>query len=82
MITIMKINYERGCVADNVTDHMIAKHFELVLHWSQCLQDLTPKFYAENHSKFFMNKSKQPDRWPYPRHRANRHLLTHATGWI
>jgi len=34
-----------------------AKHFEWVLHWSQCLQNHAPNFSSENHSKIFKNKS-------------------------
>jgi len=49
-------------VTKNVTNQIIAKHFEWLLHWSQYLQNHTQKFKAENHSKNFKNNSncKQP----------------------
>jgi len=55
----------------SLTDHMIAKHFELVLH---CLSTcrITPQILGRK--TCFKNKSKQPELWQYPRQQASHQL--------
>ena len=53
-----------------------------LLHWSQYLQNHTPKFKAENHSKFFKNNSHGKQPYLMSAASDNRHLFTNSTGWM